>query len=335
MGMRAHSRKWSDPVHDIRWFAPNSYTSLLVPELRRRGLSVALEGDQPARLTLSMSGKTAEQAWGHARRRSAPLVLYIWDLPPGATGTGSPDPIWWLGGRFIRLPRPFGGYGRQRGHYSRLRFIAARAEAVWVPSEMTGSIVRSRFGVDSRRVPFCYDSERFRPAPVIREEPLTLLTVSRLRVHKNHGATVRAAARLGGNVQVRLIGRGPESEPLRRLASSLGVRCRIDTQADDAEVTAAYHRARVVVCPSRFEGFGLTPVEGIASGRPVVVSDIPPHREFVADAARFFPLDDDEVLTRAVAAALDDAAPDASVVNELTIPAAADRFMSLLAPLLR
>jgi glycosyltransferase involved in cell wall biosynthesis len=200
---------------------------------------------------------------------------------------------------------------------------------------MTSSIVRSRFGVDSQRVPYCYDSERFRPAAGPREKPPTLLTVSRLRAHKNHGATLRAAARLGGQVQVRLIGRGPESKPLERLASSLGVRCRIDTQADDAAVTAAYQRARVVVCPSRFEGFGLTPVEGIASGTPVVASDIPPHREFVAKAARFFPLDDEDTLVGAIGAALDDAAPDASVVKELTIPAAADRFMSLLGPMLQ
>jgi glycosyltransferase involved in cell wall biosynthesis len=322
-------------MNDIRWFAPNAYTALLVPELQRRGLSIALEGDQPARLTLSMSGKTGEQAWRHARRWGCPLVLYIWDLPPGATGTGSYDPVWWLGGRFFRIPRPFGGYGRQRGHYSRLRYIAGRAAEVWVPSGMTCSIVRSRFGVDSRRVPYCYDSNRFRPASGGRDDPPTLLTVSRLRAHKNHGATVRAAARLGGRVQVRLIGRGPEREPLERLASSLAVRCRIDTQAEDAEVTAAYHRARVVVCPSRFEGFGLTPLEGIASGTPVVASDIPPHREFVAAGARFFPLDDDEALAESVAAALDDGAPDPAAVRELTIPMAAERFMCFLHPILR
>jgi glycosyltransferase involved in cell wall biosynthesis len=146
---------------------------------------------------------------------------------------------------------------------------------------------------------------------------------------------VRAAARLGLKVQVRLIGRGPERESLERLAVSLGVRCRIDTRADDAQVTGAYQSARVVVCPSRFEGFGLTPLEAVASGTPVVVSDIPPHREFVARIARFFPLDDDGGLVEAVAAALDDAPPDTGLLQELTIPAAADRFISLLDPLLR
>jgi glycosyltransferase involved in cell wall biosynthesis len=322
-------------VNDIRWFAPNAYTSLLVPELRRRRLSIALEGDEPSRVTLSMSGKTAEHAWRHARRWGCPLVLYIWDLPPGATGTGSPDPVRWLGGRFFRLPRPFGGYGRQRGHYSRLCYIAARAEEVWVPSEMTRSIVRSRFGVESRRVPYCYDSDRFRPATRVRHDPPTLLTVSRLRAHKNQAATLRAAARLGHGIQVRLIGRGPESRSLKELARSLGVLCRVETAVNDAEVATAYHQARVVVCPSRFEGFGLTPVEAVASGTPVVASDIPPHREFVAAAARLFPLDHDDALVEAVAASLDGSPADPGLVRDLTIPASAERFVRLLGPLLR
>jgi glycosyltransferase involved in cell wall biosynthesis len=156
-----------------------------------------------------------------------------------------------------------------------------------------------------------------------------------LQPHKNQAATIRAAARLGRQIQVRIIGRGPEQATLERLAGSLGVRCQIDTEADDTAVAVAYHRARVAVCPSRFEGFGLTPLEAIASGTPVVASDIPPHREFVGAAARFFPLDDDEALVTSIAAALDDPAPKPSVVQELTIPAAAERFMTLLRLMLR
>jgi len=335
MATSARFRSWCGFVDDIRWFAPNAYTTLVVPELRRRGFSISLSGADPAQVALAMSGTQAEQAWRYASRQGCPLVLYIWDLPPQATGSGSYDPVWWLGGRFFRLPRLFGGYGRRRGHYSRLRYIAVRAEEVWVPSAMTGAILKSRYGVVSRRVPYCYDSDRFRSARVPRDEPPTLLTVSRLRVHKNHSATVRAAARLKGEVQVRLIGRGPEREGLERLARSLGVRCRIDTGADDTVVSVAYREARVVVCPSRFEGFGLTPVEAIASGTPVVASDIPPHREFVAQAARLVPLDDDDALAGAIAAAMHDAAPDASLVGALTIPAAAERFLTLLRPMVR
>jgi glycosyltransferase involved in cell wall biosynthesis len=281
-----------------------------------------------------MSGTRAVEAWRYARRRGCPLVLYIWDLPED-TGSGSFDPVWWLGGRFFRLPRPMGGFRRRRGYYSRLRYIAAHAQEIWVPSEMTRLSLESRFGLASRRVPYCYDSERFRPTDRTRDTPATLLTVSRLEPYKNHAATIRAAARLGDNVEVRVIGRGPEHEALERLARSHGVRCRIDTDLGDAEVARAYQQARVVVCPSRFEGFGLTPVEAVASGTPVVASDIPPHREFVGPAGRFFPLDDDAALAATISLALDDPPPDAGLVRDLTIPAAAQRFLHLLDPLLR
>jgi glycosyltransferase involved in cell wall biosynthesis len=321
-------------VNDIRWFAPNRYTTLLVPHLRRHGLTVAVEGADPARLALAMSGTRAEDAWRYARVRGCPLVLYIWDLPPGATGAGTYDPVWGLGGFLLRIPRP-GGFGRRRGHYSRLRYIAARAEEVWVPSAMTGELLRERFNVQSRRVPYCYDSGRFYPAATVRDEPPTLLTISRFKAHKNHAATLKAAARLGGKVQVRLIGRGPEYAALDRLAESLGVRCRIESDVSDAGVVEAYRQASVAVCPSRFEGFGLTPVEAIASGTPVVASDIPPHREFVGDAARLFALDDEDGLDRAISAAMDQLASDPAAVADLTLSAAAERFSAGVTPLLR
>jgi len=322
-------------VDDLRWFAPNPYTTLLVPELRRRGLSISLEGDAPARLTLSMSGTKAVEAWRYARRRGCPLVLYIWDLHPEATNFGSYDPIWWAGGRFFRLPRPVGGFPSRRGYYSRLRYIAAHAREVWVPSQMTQAVVRHRFGLDTRRVAYCYDSERLRLGSATRDDPPTLLTVSRLQPYKNQAATIRAAARLGSGVQVRLIGRGPERGSLERLATSLAVRCRIETDADDAAVGDAYHRARVAVCPSRFEGFGLTPIEAVASGTPTVASDIPPHREFVGRTAHFFPPDDLDALVEAISAAFDGAFPDPNLVRELSIPVAAERFLDVLDPLIR
>jgi glycosyltransferase involved in cell wall biosynthesis len=321
-------------VNDIRWFAPNPYTTLVVPELRRRGFSIDLEGQGPARLALAMSGTVAEPAWRYAAGRGCPLIVYIWDLPPDRLSDGAPDPVWWVAGRFLHLPRFTRGFASRRRYYSRVRYIAARAVEVWVPSEMTGSSVRERLGLASRRVPYCYDSNRFAPAPTQRDDPPTLLTVSRLEAHKNQAAALRAAARLGREVQVRLIGRGPESGRLERLASSLSVRCRINQLATDPEVVEAYHRARVAVCPSRFEGFGLTPIEALACGTPVVASDIPPHREFCRDSAVYFPPDDEEALVAAITVALDRAPSDSAVIRELTISSAADRFEAVLRPLL-
>ena len=158
--------------------------------------------------------------------------------------------------------------------------------------------------------------------------------MSRFRPHKNQAAVLEAAASLGPTVQVRLIGRGEEQRALEERAVRLGVRCRIEPAADDATVTRAYHEAAVAVCPSRFEGFGLTPIEGVASGIPVVASDIPPHREFVGPAARLVPPDDVPALAAAIKEALDSAPADPALVADLTIPAAAARFMAALQPFL-
>lgn len=320
---------------DLRWFAPNAYTSLVVPELRRLGLSVADAGDRPARIAFAMSGLSAEDAFRFARRHRTRLVTYLWDLPPEGTGHGRPDPVWYAGGRFIRLPRPWGGYRRRRGYYSRLRYIAAAANAVWVPSEMTRAAVAERFGIAAQRIPYCYDSNRFLPRPIgPRTSPPILVTVSRLRAHKNQAAVLHASAALPLPVRVRLIGRGPDAAALDQLARRLGVSCTVETGADDTAVTGAYHEAAVAVCPSRFEGFGLTPVEAIASGTPVVASDIPPHREFVGDGARLVPPDAHDRMAAAIAEALHDPPPSPSLVAGLTIPAAAARFLAGLRPLL-
>jgi glycosyltransferase involved in cell wall biosynthesis len=50
------------------------------------------------------------------------------------------------------------------------------------------------------------------------------------------------------------------------------------------------------VLPSLAEGFGLPAVEAAACGAPVVVSDIPAHRETLGDEAIFFPPRDTSLL---------------------------------------
>ena len=85
----------------------------------------------------------------------------------------------------------------------------------------------------------------------------------------------------------------------------------------------------MAVCPSRFEGFGLTPIEAVASGVPVVASDIPPHREFVGRRGAAGPARRrSAALVAAIAAALEDRRADPARVGDLTIPAAAARFLS-------
>ncbi len=53
----------------------------------------------------------------------------------------------------------------------------------------------------------------------------------------------------------------------------------------DSELSSLYNLATLLICPSIYEGFGFPPLEAMACGCPVVVSDIPVFHETCKDAA--------------------------------------------------
>ncbi len=56
----------------------------------------------------------------------------------------------------------------------------------------------------------------------------------------------------------------------------------------DSELARLYAHARAVLAPSRYEGFGLVPLEALAAGAWVVASEIPAHREVLGEAVTYF-----------------------------------------------
>src|SRR3977135_1967356 len=102
-------------MDDVRWFAPNRFCTLVVPRLRDRGLSIALDGDSPARLAIAMDAQVAARAGRYAARQRCPLIHYVWDLPPWWLGRGRHDWVWLgAGGLAWRAPawrRAWGGGG--------------------------------------------------------------------------------------------------------------------------------------------------------------------------------------------------------------------------------
>lgn len=71
-------------------------------------------------------------------------------------------------------------------------------------------------------------------------------------------------------------------------------------RTSDRELLELYNQADCFVMPSLYEGFGLPPLEAMACGCPVLVSDIPVVREICADAARYFNPHSVEDIRRAI-----------------------------------
>jgi glycosyltransferase involved in cell wall biosynthesis len=86
------------------------------------------------------------------------------------------------------------------------------------------------------------------------------------------------------------------------VAASLAIAARVEVRdyASDDEISALYRRAAVFVFVSEYEGFGLTPLDALAYGVPIVVADTPLSREIYGDAAVSVPAGDAHALSEAV-----------------------------------
>ncbi len=82
---------------------------------------------------------------------------------------------------------------------------------------------------------------------------------------------------------------------------------------DEETMNDLYNCAAVVVYPSLYEGFGLPPLEAMACGAPLIISDIPALREVAGDAAAFFKASDHEELKQVIETVLSDTARRASL----------------------
>lgn len=120
--------------------------------------------------------------------------------------------------------------------------------------------------------------------------PFRIVQVSRL-AHQQKGQdllirTLRTAVDILGAaaVGVDFVGAGESLDYLRRLAAEYGVerQCRFLGLQSRAWIYAELQAYDALVQPSRYEGFGLTVVEGIAAGLPVLVSNIEGPMEIIA-----------------------------------------------------
>jgi phosphatidylinositol alpha-1,6-mannosyltransferase len=144
-------------------------------------------------------------------------------------------------------------------------------------------------------IPSLVDTTRFHPGEddtelrkkLGAEGKRILLFVGRLVPHKGVDDLIRALPLLPEDVLLVIVGDGPDLETLQDFAGNRGVQQRVRfVGAVSAEDLPRYYAtATLFVFPSqnRLEGFGLAPLEALASGKPVVVADMPGVREVVVE----------------------------------------------------
>ncbi len=211
---------------------------------------------------------------------------------------------------------------RARTFWRAKQWLAVRrARRLFTVSRTSQAAIAARLGVPEERIGVVNEAPDavFRPradaeiaaaravAGLARREPF-LLYAGGISPHKDivtlveaHGLVCRAR-----DDPPRLVITGDlEDDPylsaaadVRRAIDRLGLAERVTLTGfvSDETLAGLYSAATAVVHPSLAEGFGLPAVEAAACGAPVVLSDIPAHRETLGDAALFFPPGDADAL---------------------------------------
>lgn len=117
-------------------------------------------------------------------------------------------------------------------------------------------------------------------------ENLTLVTTSRL-VYKNAvDDVIRALVLLPEAVRFRIYGVGKEEKALRALSKELRVDGRVEFKGflEHEKLPEALNNADIFVRPSRSEGLGISFIEAMASGLPVIATQEGGIKDFLFDA---------------------------------------------------
>jgi glycosyltransferase involved in cell wall biosynthesis len=273
--------------------------------------------------------------WTPAHHRFERLALALELAPLRLDLLHSPDFIPPLGGRFrsvitvhdlafLHYPQ-FLTTESRRYYNDQIAAAVARADAVIAVSQATCSDLISLLGVPAEKVTVIPEAagEQFRPVP---EEEIArlraahglpgnyILFVGTIEPRKNVGGLLRAYARLRADL--------PDAPPLVIAGGSgwlydevfalyeelrLGQAVLWYGPVDPEDLPALYSGARVFCLPSFYEGFGLPPLEAMACGTPVVVSNRASLPEVVGDAALLVDPNDVESISAALRHVLTDA----------------------------
>lgn len=123
-----------------------------------------------------------------------------------------------------------------------------------------------------------------------------LLYVGDLTTKKNVSFLIRAFAR--AEVPGRLVLAGRPGGGYGRVTDEIARspkrdRIQLVDGPSDHQLDELYRSATALLLPSRYEGFGFTPLEAMSRGCPVLATDLPAVREVSGQGAQLLPVDDE------------------------------------------
>jgi glycosyltransferase involved in cell wall biosynthesis len=273
------------------------YITQLAAALRDEGIEVVEAANARRRWgggLRSPRAAASELAWTQRslRRRAHGVDVVHHPLPALTVAGPAPQVVTVHDLAVEALP---GAFDRRFAAYVRAvqRRAARRAAAVVVPSQATAAELREHWGVEDNVVVAPHGPGQ--ELAVRRGEPRHLLYVGDDEPRKDLPTLLAAYA------AYRAAAADPLPLVLAGAVRARGEGVRIVARPDAAALAQLYAHARALVHPSRHEGFGLTVLEALRAGTPVIAADTPAVREVAGEQARYVAPGDPAALAAALA----------------------------------
>jgi glycosyltransferase involved in cell wall biosynthesis len=140
----------------------------------------------------------------------------------------------------------------------------------------------------------------------ISEDDTVIVQVSAFRIQKDQKTLIEALSLLPLNVKLILVGNGVLKKECEEFTEVLGLNERVLFLGQRMDIPQLLKMADIVVLSSKYEGLSLSSIEGMASGRPFVASDVPGLSEIVGGAGVLFECGNEKELATRIQALLDD-----------------------------
>lgn len=151
------------------------------------------------------------------------------------------------------------------------------------------------------------DLSRFKETDVIKNnnffgrKGIPLLMISRFTQAKDHQTVIRALCKISNpEIFVVFVGDGDTKESIEKFAEESGVSDRVIFLGKRNDIENIICNAKIGIQSSKWEGFGLTAIEMMAGGIPVIASDVVGLSDVVKDAGLLFPPGDDSTLAKKI-----------------------------------
>lgn len=127
-----------------------------------------------------------------------------------------------------------------------------------------------------------------------------LIQVANFSKAKDQKTTISSLIYLPENYCLLLVGEGELKKECEELVYQLGLENRVKFLGIRSDVAQLLKTSDIVIQSSNWEGFGLSAVEGMASGKPVIASNVPGLSEIIKNAGLLFRKNDSKELAEKI-----------------------------------